>query len=92
MAVKRKRSKNLALKLKQIRESMGWSQKDLRENFGISEVKNSAVSMWESGDRTPSIELLIKYAESANICLDILLNDNYELPAKLPSKKAYHPH
>ncbi len=39
--------------IKELRKKKGWSQKELSEKLNVSE---SAVSMWERGERTPDIE------------------------------------
>ena len=88
----RTRQKKLAKKLRLIRESLGFSQGQLVEKLGFKRLSRGNISMYELGEREPPIYVLIKYAEAANICLDILLNDKYDLPAELPTKKTFSPH
>jgi hypothetical protein len=38
------------------------------------------------GKREPSLPLLLKYARIAGICVDDLIDDELDLPEKLPSK------
>ncbi|MBO0861581.1 MAG: hypothetical protein J2P21_24450 [Chloracidobacterium sp.] len=47
--------------------------------------------MWETGYREHTIITLIKYAKAANVCLEILVDNRFDLPAELPPRKGYHP-
>jgi hypothetical protein len=49
-------------------------------------IYQSNVSGYESGEREPPLPLLLKYAQLAGVCLDALVDDEVDLPAKLPSK------
>ncbi|MBD0327439.1 MAG: helix-turn-helix transcriptional regulator [Pyrinomonadaceae bacterium] len=81
------RSERLAEKLRQIREALGLSQNELIRHLGLEDViYQSNVSGYESGEREPPLPILLKYAEAAGVCLDILANDDLDLPEKLPSK------
>jgi transcriptional regulator with XRE-family HTH domain len=83
----------LAEKLLRIREALELSQNGLIETLELPDtVKQRNVSAWETGYREPNILTLIKYAQAANVCLEILVNDEYDLPKDLPAKKTSHPH
>jgi transcriptional regulator with XRE-family HTH domain len=88
----RRTQKKLARKLKQIRTNLGLSQGELIKELGLGELLNSNISMYESGKREPPLYVLLKYAEAANVCLDVIVNDKHALPRKIPGKKTYHPH
>ncbi|HEU0184138.1 MAG TPA: helix-turn-helix transcriptional regulator [Blastocatellia bacterium] len=88
----RKRQKKLAGKLKTIRESLGLTQKDLLNSFKIDWLHQSNISSYELGATEPPLSVIEKYAEVANVCMDVLISDKHELPDKLPAKKLYHPH
>ncbi len=88
----RKRQKKLAGKLKMIRESLGLTQKELLNSFKIDWLHQSNISSYELGATEPPLSVIEKYAEVANVCMDVLISDKYELPEKLPVKKFYHPH
>ncbi len=89
----REKPMKLAKKLLQIREALQLSQNGLIAELGLDEViKQRNVSAWERGYREPNLLTLIKYARAANICLDVLIDDEYDLPVELPPKKTYHPH
>lgn len=84
---KRLRVKNLPQKLKQIRESLGLSQNELISELGCKdEIYQGNISEYESGKRQPPLHILLSYAQLAGVCLDVLANDNFKLPKKIPSK------
>ena len=83
----RLRSRRLAGKLRQVRTALGLSQSELIRHLGLADViYQSNVSGYESGEREPPLPVLLRYAEAAGICLDVLANDKLDLPAKLPAK------
>lgn len=83
----RLRSERLADKLRDIRAGLGLSQNELIKHLGLEDViYQSNVSGYESGEREPPLPILLKYAQAAGVCLDVLVNDDLNLPAKLPSK------
>jgi Helix-turn-helix. len=83
----RLRSERLPEKLRDIRAALGLSQNELIKHLGLEEVLyQSNVSGYESGEREPPLPVLLRYAEAAGVCLDVLANDELDLPAKLPSK------
>jgi transcriptional regulator with XRE-family HTH domain len=83
----RQRPGRLAEKLKQIRLTLGLSQSQMLRRLGLEEVMPyTKISHYELGRRQPSLIEVVKYAEVAGVCTDVLLRDEIELPAKLPSK------
>jgi transcriptional regulator with XRE-family HTH domain len=83
----RLRSERLAGKLRQIREALGLSQNGLIRHLGLEDViYQSNVSGYESGEREPPLPILLSYAQAAGVCLDVLADDELDLPAKLPAK------
>lgn len=83
----RLRSERLAEKLRDIRGALGLSQNEMIRHLGLEDViYQSNVSGYESGEREPPLPILLKYAQAAGICLDVLVNDDLDLPAKLPGK------
>ena len=71
----------LGQKIKQLRLSNKLTQKEFAKLFGLSE---SMVSLYESGSRQPSFDVLKKVAEQFNVSTDFLLSDNMML---FPLKK-----
>lgn len=83
----RLRSERLAGKLRAIRLALGLSQNELIRHLGLEDVLyQSNVSGYESGEREPPLPVLLRYAQAAGVCLDVLANDKLDLPAKLPAK------
>ena len=83
----RERPRRLAEKLLQIRMGLGLSQNEMLSALGLEEkVFRSAVSGYELGTREPSLPVLLRYARLAGVCLDTLVDDEMDLPAKLPAK------
>jgi transcriptional regulator with XRE-family HTH domain len=88
----RRTQQRLAEKLKQIRTDLGFSQGELIKELGLGELRTSNISMYEAGKREPPLYVLLKYAEAANVCLDVIVSDKHELPGEIPCKKTYFPH
>ena len=42
--------------------------------------RHSRVSEWETGKRTPSLSIILRYARFAGISTDVLLDDTLDLP------------
>jgi transcriptional regulator with XRE-family HTH domain len=81
----RLRSARLDGKLRHIREALGLSQNELIRRLGLEDViYQSNVSGYESGEREPPLPILLLYARAAGVCLDILVDDGLDLPARLP--------
>ncbi|HHY66654.1 MAG TPA: helix-turn-helix transcriptional regulator [Alicyclobacillus sp.] len=56
-------------RLRQLRRNSGMSQKDLASSIGVTE---RAFRFYESGDREPTIEQLVKLADIFNVSLDYM--------------------
>lgn len=83
----RHRPKRLAEKLRRIRETFGLSQNEMIRRMGAEDlIAQNTISEYELGKREPPLLVLLKYAEVAGVCLDVLANDKLDLPAKLPAK------
>ena len=83
----RQRPRHLAAKLRQIRDALGLSQSEMVRRLDIEDmIALSQISEFETGKREPSLILLLKYARLAGICVDVLIDDKLDLPAKLPAK------
>ena len=60
------------MNLKEIRKSKGLTQKQVADSIGCSTV---VYSRYETGDRQPSIDVLIKLAEQFDITVDQLIGN-----------------
>ncbi len=80
------KSGRLARKLKKIRLELKLSQSQILEQLGFSDhLFRSNISQYERGDRVPSPTVLLEYARLANVDLAVLIDDNLDLPANIPS-------
>jgi transcriptional regulator with XRE-family HTH domain len=76
----------LGEKLLKIRNSLELSQDQMLERLGLAKwLYRSAVSGYELGTREPPLPVLLKYAEIAGVWVDVLIDDELELPKKLPA-------
>lgn len=76
----------LAEKLLQIRSSLGLSQSEMLSRLGESdELFRSSISAYERGVREPPLPILLKYARVAGVYVDALIDDELDLPRRLPS-------
>lgn len=83
----RHKPERLAEKLLRIREALGLSQNGLIRQMGAEDlIAQNTISEYEVGKREPSLLVLLKYAEVAGVCLDVLANDDLDLPSKLPAR------
>ena len=82
----RRKQKRLAEKLLTVRLALGLSQSDMLRQLGAEEdLFRSSISNYELGDREPPLYILLGYARAANIYVDALIDDELDLPDKLPS-------
>jgi transcriptional regulator with XRE-family HTH domain len=83
----RPKPERLAEKLLQIRNSLGLSQNELIKRLDFDkELMQGAISTYEPGKREPSLPLLLRYARLGGVCVDVLIDDESDLPIKLPSR------
>lgn len=81
------RPARLAEKLRQIREALGLSQSEMWRHLGLEDlIVFKQISTYELGKREPPLPILLRYAEAAGVCVDVLIDDRLDLPAKLPAK------
>jgi transcriptional regulator with XRE-family HTH domain len=81
------RPQRLAEKLRYIRQSLNLTQAQLMQQLVIEELTTqSSISEYESGKREPSSLILLQYARLAGVHLEDLVDDEENLPEKLPGK------
>jgi transcriptional regulator with XRE-family HTH domain len=77
-------------KLRQIRFSLGLSQNELINYLGLENViAYNKISTYELATREPDLPILLKYARAAGVCVDVLIDDELELPKKLPGTPSH---
>lgn len=87
----RPRPDRLTEKLLQIRLLLGLSQNGMLEKLGLADVRSrSSVSSYELGNGEPPLPVLLKYARLAGVCLEVIVDDELDLPASLPARPAHH--
>jgi transcriptional regulator with XRE-family HTH domain len=85
MGAPRLRPERLAEKLKAIRLALGLSQDGMLERLGLAEEYfRSRISAYELGNREPPLPVLLEYARCVGISTDLLIDDELDLPTKLP--------
>ncbi len=83
----RRRPERLGEKLRQIRESLELSQSEMLRKLEAEDlITYPQISGYESGKREPPLQILLQYARAAGVCLEVIVDDDLDLPAKLPSK------
>jgi transcriptional regulator with XRE-family HTH domain len=86
----RQRPERLAEKLLQIRLALGLSQSEMLRRLGLEDaISYKKISDYERGEREPSLIILLQYARAAGVCVDILIDDELDLPSKLPAKRRH---
>jgi transcriptional regulator with XRE-family HTH domain len=80
----------LAEKLLQIRTGLGLSQTQMLERLGLEDTMHyGRISEYEQNKREPTLMTLLAYARAASIHLEDIVDDNFELPRKLPGSVNY---
>lgn len=81
----RQRPERLPEKLLYIRTALGLSQNGLIRRLGLAdELTQDYISAYERGVREPPLPVLLKYAQTAGVYVDVLIDDNVDLPYNLP--------
>lgn len=79
--------KRLPEKLLQIRQALGLSQNGMLRRLGHPDkLIQTSISGYERGMREPSLLVLLEYANAAGVYIDTLVDDELDLPEKLPAK------
>lgn len=86
----RMKPKRLAQKLVQIRMTLGLSQNELIRELAVDLTQNR-ISEYETGKGEPPLQVLLRYARVAGICVEVVIDDELDLPAKLPAKPKHRP-
>ena len=86
----RQRPERLAEKLLAVRTSLDLSQAQMVKRLDAEEmIVPGQISEFETGKREPSLPLLLRYARLAGVWMDVLVDDELDLPARLPSAKKH---
>src|ERR1051326_4090985 len=80
----------LAEKLLQIRKGLEPSQTQMLARMGLEEVMHyGRISEYEQGKREPTLMTLLAYARVASVHLEDIVDDDMDLPRRLPGTVNY---
>ena len=86
----RPKPERLAEKLRDIRLALGLSQPQMHQQLGLEdEVEYTNISKYELGRNEPPLTTLLRYARVAGVHLEDIVDDELDLPAKLPGNVIY---
>ncbi len=73
--------KKLGKKLRQIREGLGMSQRQIVDalNYKDTPLRASQISQYESGQREPTMMLVLAYARLAKVSVESLIDDKMKV-------------
>src|SRR2546421_10774241 len=86
----RETPKRLGAKLLKIRTALGLSQDGMLRRLGLAEeYGRHYISGFETGEREPSLPVLLRYSEVARVWINALVDDDLSLPGTIPSKQMH---
>jgi transcriptional regulator with XRE-family HTH domain len=86
----RPKPERLAEKLLQIRLAFGLSQAEMHRRLALEdEVEYTNISKYELGRNEPPLNTLLRYARIARVHLEDIVDDELDLPERLPGKVSY---
>ena len=84
------RPERLPEKLLQIRLALGLSQSELLRRLRLEEQMDyRRISEFERGTTEPHLTVLLQYARAAGVHMEDIVDDELDLPAKLPGNVKY---
>jgi transcriptional regulator with XRE-family HTH domain len=90
MGAARRKQRRLAEKLRQIRLGLGLSQSEMLKRLDAEEIiVYNQLSRYETGSHEPPLEILLRYARVAGVHLEDIVDDELDLPEKLPGNVRY---
>lgn len=82
----RMRPARLPEKILKIRETLGETQEGMVRRVGFKEITREYISGFERGTREPPLPVLLRIANLAGVYVEVLIDDEIDLPDKLPAK------
>jgi transcriptional regulator with XRE-family HTH domain len=87
MGTARQKVDRLPEKLLQIRLAFGLSQSEMLRRLGVEDmVVYNRISDYELGKREPPLKILLLYARVAGVTMEVLADDELDLPKRLPKR------
>jgi transcriptional regulator with XRE-family HTH domain len=66
--------------------ALGLSQGEMLRRLELDHLNRTTVSAYEVGTSEPPLPVLLKYARLIEISTDVLIDDELDLPVKMPAK------
>lgn len=80
----------LGEKFSRIRAALNLTQQSMLERLDLPpEFTQSNISAYERGTKEPPVFVIMKYAEVANVWMDVLVRDSLDLPHVIPSRRKH---
>jgi transcriptional regulator with XRE-family HTH domain len=90
MGYPRIRPKRLAEKLLQIRNALDLSQSEMYRRLGVEDLMPyTRISKFERDELEPPLPVLLQYARVAGVHMEDIVDDELDLPVKLPGNVSY---
>lgn len=85
----RAKPKRLAEKLTAIRIALGMTHEELIKKLDCPDIPlyRASISQYESGKIEPPLPVLLSYARLINVYVEMIIDDEIELPDHMPAKK-----
>jgi transcriptional regulator with XRE-family HTH domain len=81
----RMRPSRLPEKILQVRVALGETQEGMVRRLGFPEFTREYVSGFERGTREPPLPVLLRVANLAGVHVEVLIDDELDLPDELPA-------
>jgi transcriptional regulator with XRE-family HTH domain len=90
MGAPRQKQQRLNEKLLQIRLGLGLSQSEMLQRLDVGDlIVYNQISRYETGSHEPPLQILLNYARVAGVHLEDIVDDELDLPDKLPGSFRY---
>lgn len=88
---RRQRLKRLPQKLRQIRIALGLTQQEMFDRLDDKQTPlyRGHIGEYETGKRQPPVLVLLQYARVAGVPMEMLIDDEIDLPKRLPGMPEY---
>ena len=80
------RPERLPEKLREIRKMLGLSQQQIHDRLkpGVATLHVGYIGSYESGEKVPSLLIVLNYSRLAGIPMELLVDDELDLPWNTP--------
>jgi transcriptional regulator with XRE-family HTH domain len=86
----RPKPQHLGEKLRQVRLALDLTQAGMLKHLGLEgTIMEARISEYETGIREPSLMTVLEYARAAAVHMEALVDDEIDLPDKLPGSVKY---